>query len=92
MEFRIKIVLIAVAPKRRNEPEGGSGRKKCLRTGSEKRQFWAVEASGEVERVPYVVAEALDTENPPVRLHSEAVRRMLSVGRDLKSEMLAQKA
>jgi hypothetical protein len=34
------------------------------------------------------IAEALDTENPPVRLHSGAVRCTLSVRRDLKTEML----
>jgi hypothetical protein len=43
--------------------------------------------SEEAEREPFVVAEAVDTENPPVQLHSEAVRRMLSVVRDLKTEM-----
>ncbi len=35
-----------------------------------------------------MVAEALDTENPPIRLHAEAVGGMLPVGRDLKTEML----
>ena len=37
-----------------------------------------------------VLAEALDTEKPPARLHSEAVRRTLSVGQDLKTEMLGE--
>ena len=34
------------------------------------------------------IAEAVDTENPPVRLHSGAVRCTLCVRRDLKTEML----
>jgi hypothetical protein len=35
--------------------EGGSGRKKCLRTGSEQRQLLALGFSGDVEGTPFVV-------------------------------------
>jgi len=50
----------------------------------------ALEPSEEVGHEPCVTAEALDTEKPPIRLHSGAVRGMLPVGRDLKKEMLAK--
>jgi len=45
----------------------------------ERRQFRAFEASEEAGREPCVVAEALDTENPPVRLHAEAAECTISV-------------
>ena len=50
----------------------------------------ALEPSEEVGHEPCGTAEALDIENPPIRLHSEAVRGMLPFGRDLKTEMLAK--
>lgn len=45
--------------------EGGSGRKKCLRTGSEKRQLRVLRFSGEVKLARSVVRGSTRTENSP---------------------------
>jgi ribosomal protein L13 len=50
-----------------------------------------LETPQEAEHEPGVTAEALATEKLPIRLHSGAVRDMLPVGRDLKTEMFAQR-
>jgi hypothetical protein len=42
---------------------------------------------GEVEEVASVLAEALNRQNSTVRLHSEALACMLSVGGKLKTEI-----
>jgi hypothetical protein len=51
------------------------------------RQFRAAEASGEVKQVASALAEALNSESPTERLHSEAVGRMFTVGQKLKPEI-----
>ena len=56
------------------------GKQKCLRNGSEKRQFWAV---GIFSPPP----KRLCTRNQVGALHSEAVRRKLSVGPEMKTEI-----
>jgi hypothetical protein len=52
-----------------------------------KTQFRAAEASGEVEQVASMLAEALHSQSPPGRLHSEAVRCMVMLGRKSKTEI-----
>lgn len=51
------------------------------------RQFRAARASGEVEQVDSVLAEALNNQNPTGRLHSVAVTCMLAVGPEIKTEI-----
>jgi hypothetical protein len=60
---------------------------KCRDHGLERRQFTAVEASGKVEQVAHVLAESLNGQNPTGRLHSEALRHILSAVPKLKIDI-----
>jgi len=63
------------------------GRVRCWNHRMERRRIRAAETSGEVEQVASVLAEALNTQSPTGRLHSEAVSSMLSVSPDLKTQI-----
>jgi hypothetical protein len=63
------------------------GKARCRNHRLERRQFRAAEAAGEVEQGASVYAEALNSQNPTGRLHSEVLARRLSVGRKLKMEI-----
>jgi hypothetical protein len=66
---------------------GRHGRARCRNHRLERGQFRAAEASGEVEQVASVLAEALNRQNSTGRLHSEALACMLSVGGKVKTEI-----
>jgi len=67
--------------------ERGRGAARCRDHRLERRQFTAVEASGEVEQVAHVLAESLNGQNPTGRLHSEALRHTQWAVPKLKMEI-----
>jgi len=83
------LAMVESATGRRKPEERAGGMARCRNHRLVRRQFRAAEASGEVEEVVSVLAEALNSQNTTGRFHSEVLACMLSVGRKLKMEILA---